>query len=808
MGAEMEYKDNDDVEIIDVSEVADDDTEILEVTEETDDAEILEVTEETDDADGLLDIEIEEDDGVEIISPVEAAEAENADDADDQEDEYEESEGVIALVMALCTRFAHSKYSMAAGIAAVIIVVACGTTFALVSRKNKPTVVETYVPQETTTQFWTEEETKAMPLQGMKLEAVADEDSITAKVLDEDGAVLTGHDFVIKLYEGSLETNREKVDKAIQKQKELVSTAEATTEQGSFAGNAATVADTDDADGSVAYNDDDKDGEIVIKNLEAGTYTLMVQAETGFEVPDATEATIVKFEVIENIMEQVVEQSEDTEKEDPQAVREAEVSTVPAVEITTAVPQTQTGSIAATKKQVTVTSVKLDDGNIVYSSRSTDTIYSYSDVSSYITDDNKRTVHLSDGSTITGYVYETGTFKATDEEYSVIKKLLVETNVSAANVTDLVTFSEDAPVRLANEASTTAESKQETSAVNGTASETTASAAEGTTIVQETAAASDSKVQTTTAAASTTQTTTAAASTQTTTAAASTTQTTTAAASTSQTATQTQTATQAGKTYRVVELTVVTEEEVKEVNAGWYYDGGDTYYLEDGKALTGWHWIEGLNYYFNASGKLSSTLVIDVSSYNGSIDWKKVKASGISDVIVRVGYRGWGTARIVRDSKFTENVSGARAAGLNVGAYFVTQAINTAEAVEEASFIVQEARQNGLNLPLAIDVEWAGSGSEQGRGNYLSAGERTAVINAFCETVYNSGYTPMVYASKSWFTNYIYSPGIVSYAQIWVAQYADIDETTYGGRYNMWQFRSDGAVSGISGNVDVSAWVR
>jgi GH25 family lysozyme M1 (1,4-beta-N-acetylmuramidase) len=796
MGAEMEYKDNDDVEIIDVSEVADDD------------AEILEVTEETEEADGILDIEIEEDDGVEIISPVEAAETENADDADDQEDEYEESDGVIELVRALCTRFAHSKYSMAAGIAAVIIVVACGTTFALISRKNKQTVVGAYVSQETTTQLWTEEETKAMPLQGMKLEAVADEDSITAKVLDEDGAVLTGHDFVIKLYEGSLETNREKVDKAIQRQKELASTAEATTEQGSSVGNAATVADTDDADGSVAYNDDDKDGEIVIKNLEAGTYTLMVQAETGFEVPDATEATIVKFEVIENIMEQVVEQSEDTEKEDPQAVREAEASTVPAVEITTAVPQTQTGSIAATKKQVTITSVKLDDGNIVYSSRSTDTIYSYSDVSSYITDDNKRTVHLSDGSTITGYVYETGTFKATDEEYSVIKKLLVETNVSAANVTDLVTFSEDAPVRLANEASTTAEGKQETSAVNGTASETTASTAEGTTLVQETAATSGSKVQTTTAAASTTQTTTAAASTQTTTAAASTTQTTTAAASTSQTATQTQTATQAGKTYRVVELTVVTEEEVKEVNAGWYYDGGDTYYLEDGKALTGWHWIEGLNYYFNASGKLSSTLVIDVSSYNGSIDWKKVKASGISDVIVRVGYRGWGTARIVRDSKFTENVSGARAAGLNVGAYFVTQAINTAEAVEEASFIVQEARQNGLNLPLAIDVEWAGSGSEQGRGNYLSAGERTAVINAFCETVYNSGYTPMVYASKSWFTNYIYSPGIVSYAQIWVAQYADIDETTYGGRYNMWQFRSDGAVSGISGNVDVSAWVR
>jgi GH25 family lysozyme M1 (1,4-beta-N-acetylmuramidase) len=66
----------------------------------------------------------------------------------------------------------------------------------------------------------------------------------------------------------------------------------------------------------------------------------------------------------------------------------------------------------------------------------------------------------------------------------------------------------------------------------------------------------------------------------------------------------------------------------------------------------------------------------------------------------------------------------------------------------------------------------------------------------------------MVYANKNWFNNYINASRIVSYAQIWIAQYAEIDETTYGGRYNMWQFRSDGSVSGISGNVDISAWVN
>ena len=241
---------------------------------------------------------------------------------------------------------------------------------------------------------------------------------------------------------------------------------------------------------------------------------------------------------------------------------------------------------------------------------------------------------------------------------------------------------------------------------------------------------------------------------------------------------------------------------------GWYSDGSGMYFLNNGNAFTGWHWINGLNYYFNASGVLSSTIVIDVSTYNGNINWNAVKASGINDVIIRVGYRGWGTGRIVKDNRFDQNVQGARAAGLNVGAYFVTQAINTAEAVEEASFIVQEANMNGLNLPLVIDVEWAGSGSEQGRGNYLSAGERTAVINAFCETVWSAGRVPMVYANRNWFNNYINSPAIVPYAEIWVAQYADIDETTYGGRNNMWQFRSDGSVNGISGNVDMSAYKR
>lgn len=765
---------------------------------------------------------------------------------DDEDDEDDEQSGVFALIASAgkgavkyFSDFTAGKYAIAAGVAVVIIAVAAGVVM-IFSNRNKNTVnnvVPTEVVANVATIPQTEEATRPMPLQGMKLEAVADESSITARILDESGKALEGHDFVVKLFEGSLEQNKEKVTKLIEKQKELASSQAANDNTQSASGKVnetQTQTQAEENDGAVSYKDEDKNGEVVISDLDAGTYTLMVEAEKGFEVPDATEATIVKFEVIEDILDQVVEQDEETEKEDPQAARENEntPTAAPSSPVApTTLPAVTMPSATNAKKLVTITYICKDGDNILYTAEKSDRVLNYSDVSSYIKDDNRETVHIQGGSTITGYVYETSKYKVTDGEYDVVSKLLVEAQSVAARDTGInsLPLARISAGRL-YDALTTAGSgsssqkpdesaKESTQATSQTQTETTkpaetTSPAETTNPAETTTPADTTKptesTQTTKPAASTqapTQTTKPTTSTQAPTQTTKPTTSTQAPTQTTKPTTSTQAPTQQKK-YQVIELSVVTEEETKEVFDGWYSDGSGMYFLNNGNAFTGWHWINGLNYYFNASGVLSSTIVIDVSTYNGNINWNAVKASGINDVIIRVGYRGWGTGRIVKDNRFDQNVQGARAAGLNVGAYFVTQAINTAEAVEEASFIVQEANMNGLNLPLVIDVEWAGSGSEQGRGNYLSAGERTAVINAFCETVWSAGRVPMVYANRNWFNNYINSPAIVPYAEIWVAQYADIDETTYGGRYNMWQFRSDGSVNGISGNVDMSAYKR
>ena len=765
---------------------------------------------------------------------------------DDEDDEDDEQSSVFALIASAgkgavkyFSDFTAGKYAIAAGVAVVIIAVAAGVVM-IFSNRNKNTVnnvVPTEVVANVATIPQTEEATRPMPLQGMKLEAVADESSITARILDESGKALEGHDFVVKLFEGSLEQNKEKVTKLIEKQKELASSQAANDNTQSASGKVnetQTQTQAEENDGAVSYKDEDKNGEVVISDLDAGTYTLMVEAEKGFEVPDATEATIVKFEVIEDILDQVVEQDEETEKEDPQAARENEntPTAAPSSPVApTTLPAVTMPSATNAKKLVTITYICKDGDNILYTAEKSDRVLNYSDVSSYIKDDNRETVHIQGGSTITGYVYETSKYKVTDGEYDVVSKLLVEAQSVAARDTGInsLPLARISAVRL-YDALTTAGSgsssqkpdesaKESTQATSQTQTETT-KPAETTSPAETTNPAETTKPADTTKPTESTQTTKPAASTQAPTQTTKPTTSTQAPTQTTKPTTSTQAPTQTTKPttstqaptqqkkYQVIELSVVTEEETKEVFDGWYSDGSGMYFLNNGNAFTGWHWINGLNYYFNASGVLSSTIVIDVSTYNGNINWNAVKASGINDVIIRVGYRGWGTGRIVKDNRFDQNVQGARAAGLNVGAYFVTQAINTAEAVEEASFIVQEANMNGLNLPLVIDVEWAGSGSEQGRGNYLSAGERTAVINAFCETVWSAGRVPMVYANRNWFNNYINSPAIVPYAEIWVAQYADIDETTYGGRYNMWQFRSDGSVNGISGNVDMSAYKR
>lgn len=234
---------------------------------------------------------------------------------------------------------------------------------------------------------------------------------------------------------------------------------------------------------------------------------------------------------------------------------------------------------------------------------------------------------------------------------------------------------------------------------------------------------------------------------------------------------------------------------------GWRTDGGKVYYYDaNHNKITGNQVIGGVMYTFGGDGALSQSSGnrgIDVSKYQGNIDWGAVAASGINFAIIRVGYRGSASGALVQDPYFKKNISGATKAGIKVGLYFFTQAVNEAEAVEEASMAMSLASGYKVTYPIFIDTESASNG----RANGLSKSARTAVAKAFCQTVRNGGYKAGVYASKSWYANQLNASALNGYC-IWVAQYNS--SCTYSGKYDMWQYSSKGSVSGIKGNVDMN----
>ena len=199
---------------------------------------------------------------------------------------------------------------------------------------------------------------------------------------------------------------------------------------------------------------------------------------------------------------------------------------------------------------------------------------------------------------------------------------------------------------------------------------------------------------------------------------------------------------------------------------------------------------------------------IDVSSYNGTIDWKKVKKDGIDYAMIRVGYRSYGSnSKLYKDAKFKQNIEGALNAGLKVGVYFFSQAITRAEANEEADFVVQQIKGYKVTLPVAIDYEYASSGSGLTGRLYqagLSKYKATNVCKGFCSSVKEEGYAPMVYANKTMLQNHLNASVLSSRYMIWLANYTT--ETDYSGNYNVWQYSSKGSVSGVSGNVDCNFW--
>ena len=234
--------------------------------------------------------------------------------------------------------------------------------------------------------------------------------------------------------------------------------------------------------------------------------------------------------------------------------------------------------------------------------------------------------------------------------------------------------------------------------------------------------------------------------------------------------------------------------------SGWQTLDGKVYYFDArGEKVTGEQIIQGAKYNFASDGSLvtgSGTMGIDVSKWNGNIDWEAVSNSGVSYVIIRCGYRGSSEGKLIEDPKFAANIKGATSAGLKVGIYFFTQAVDEIEAVEEASMVLEQIKGYKISYPVFLDVEPSG-----GRADSIDRATRTAVCKAFCETINGAGYTAGIYANKTWLTGKLNAGELNAY-KIWLAQYAA--EPTYNGKYDLWQYKSSGKVTGIKGNVDMN----
>lgn len=174
-------------------------------------------------------------------------------------------------------------------------------------------------------------------------------------------------------------------------------------------------------------------------------------------------------------------------------------------------------------------------------------------------------------------------------------------------------------------------------------------------------------------------------------------------------------------------------------------------------------------------------------------------------VIIRVGYRGYGSAgTLVEDPKFKTYLDGATKAGLKVGVYFYTQAITTAEAKAEAKFVLDRIKGYSLQMPVYYDIESVDYDTGRLDSAGLSKAQKTALCTAFCDTIIKSGYSAGVYANYTWLNYYIDGAGLGKKYPIWLAHYTS--NTNYDQRMDMWQYSGSGTVSGISAYTDVNVW--
>ena len=211
---------------------------------------------------------------------------------------------------------------------------------------------------------------------------------------------------------------------------------------------------------------------------------------------------------------------------------------------------------------------------------------------------------------------------------------------------------------------------------------------------------------------------------------------------------------------------------------------------------------ENGRYSYVVDGETISRFGIDVSAHQGDIDWQSVAEDGVEFAFIRAVYRGYGTGKLVIDENFIQNIEGAQAAGIDVGVYVFSQAINEGEVLEEASTVISLLDGYSLQLPVVFDVEKVSD--SQARTNSLSVEDRTQLTIAFLEEIENAGYDTMIYHNTEMGAMLLDFSQLTDY-QKWFAGYNK--EFYWPYEYSVWQYSEKGSVDGINGYVDFDIWL-
>lgn len=196
-------------------------------------------------------------------------------------------------------------------------------------------------------------------------------------------------------------------------------------------------------------------------------------------------------------------------------------------------------------------------------------------------------------------------------------------------------------------------------------------------------------------------------------------------------------------------------------------------------------------------GEPSSWLGVDLSKNNGDVDFNALKDAGVDFVMLRLGSRGYETGLVTLDEKFVNNITKAQSAGLEVGVYFFSQAVNEEEAAEEAEFVISNLVPYRISYPVAFDMEYISN--DESRIDTLDEEQKTKIADAFLSRIEREGYRPILYGSKNWLLGELIPEKLLKKYDVWLNDQDSIPDYPY--QFKMWKYSAAQKIDGAEGTA-------